>query len=81
MIGFVLGALTGAGSTWYWRDRIRALADSNMSEDRKQPRQRAEEVIRAVTTDESARTMRKRRRASEIIVGHEPRPLSIAWPT
>jgi hypothetical protein len=41
MIGFVLGALTGAGSTWYWRDRIRALADSNMSEDRKQPRRRA----------------------------------------
>jgi hypothetical protein len=40
-----------------------------------------EEVIRAVTTDESARTMRKRRRASEIIVGYEPRPLAVAWPT
>jgi hypothetical protein len=41
MIGFALGALIGAGSIWYWGDRIRALADSNMSEDRKQPRRRA----------------------------------------
>jgi len=40
-----------------------------------------EEVIRAVTTNESARTMRKRRRASETIVGHEPHLLAVAWPT
>jgi hypothetical protein len=31
MIGFVLGALIGAGSIWYWGDRIRELGDSNMS--------------------------------------------------
>jgi hypothetical protein len=41
MIGFALGALIGAGSIWYWGDRIRALAGSNMSEDRKLPRRRA----------------------------------------
>jgi len=40
-----------------------------------------EEVIRTVPTDDSARTIRKRRRASEIIVGYEPRPLAVAWPT
>jgi hypothetical protein len=82
MIGFVLGALIGAGSTWYWGDRIRALADSNMSETASSHAGAlGEAVIRAVTTDERARTMRERRRASEIIVGHEPRPLAVAWPT
>jgi hypothetical protein len=35
MIGFVLGALIGAGSIWYWGDRIRELGDSNMSAERK----------------------------------------------
>jgi hypothetical protein len=81
MIGFALGALIGAGSIWYWGDRIRALADSNMSETASSHAGAlGEEVIRAVTT-ESARTMRKRRRASEIIVGHETPPLAVAWPT
>jgi hypothetical protein len=55
MIEFALGALIGAGSTWYWRDRIRALADSNMSETASSHAgELGEEVIRAVTTDESA---------------------------
>jgi len=82
MIGFALRSLIGAGSTWYWEDRIRALGDSNMSETASShPGALGEEVIRAATTDESARTTPRRRRASEIIVGHEPRALAIAWLT
>jgi hypothetical protein len=35
MFGFILGALVGAVSAWYWGDRIREFADSNMSGARK----------------------------------------------
>lgn len=35
MFGFVLGALVGGLSFWYWGDRIRELAGHNMSDARK----------------------------------------------
>jgi hypothetical protein len=35
MLGFVLGALTGGLSIWYWGDQIREFAKSKMSGARK----------------------------------------------
>ena len=35
MFGFVLGALVGGLSVWYWGDRIREFAGDNMSGARK----------------------------------------------
>lgn len=72
MIEFALGALIGAGSTESGHSGIATETASSPAG------ALGEDVIRAVTTVNSARTMRQFRPVSEIVAGHEPRPLGPA---